>query len=180
MPIRVPLGSGLFTPRAFDARPIANLRPTWWGRRQNSRAPPPRHAHVLSACRRLAFWSEHRRMSRVRAQSVPTEVSAERHKSDCRSTVGEDQQGLKQGLRLCGLEGPSGVRCSDAVEQCRLWLLVCLARWLARCRSVVVVQRPAGCSQPCAHATASVSPTRESREEFGRYDRIRTRSDTRT
>jgi hypothetical protein len=36
-----------------------------------------------------------------RAQVGGAEVSAERHKSDCRSTAGEDQEGL----RLCGLEG---------------------------------------------------------------------------
>ena len=36
-----------------------------------------------------------------RAQMGGAEVSAERHKSDCRSTAGEDQQGL----RVCGLEG---------------------------------------------------------------------------
>ena len=36
-----------------------------------------------------------------RAQMGGVEVSAGRHKSDCRSTAGEDQQGL----RVCGLEG---------------------------------------------------------------------------
>ena len=36
-----------------------------------------------------------------RAQMGGAEVSAERHKSDCRSTAGEDQQGL----HVCGLEG---------------------------------------------------------------------------
>ena len=41
------------------------------------------------------------------------EVSAERHKSDCRSTAGEDQQSC---LWL-------GRAAFDAVMPCRLWLL---------------------------------------------------------
>ena len=44
-------------------------------------------------------WSVWQRARR--AQMGGMEVSAGRHKSDCRSTAGEDQQGL----RLCGLEG---------------------------------------------------------------------------
>ena len=44
-------------------------------------------------------WSVWQRARR--AQMGGMEVSAERHKSDCRSTAGEDQQGL----RVCGLEG---------------------------------------------------------------------------
>ena len=42
-----------------------------------------------------------------RAQMGGAEVSAERHKSDCRSTAGEDQQGL----RFCGLEGRRSMQC---------------------------------------------------------------------
>ena len=45
-------------------------------------------------------WSEHQQRVR-RAQMGGIMVLAERHKSDCRSTAGEDQQGL----RVCGLEG---------------------------------------------------------------------------
>ena len=74
------------------------------------------------------------------------EVSAERHKSNCRSTAGEDQQGL----RLCGLE-EGGVACSDAVQT--------MGAWLARC-GCVPVQRVAR-----SHATVSGSPIRE---ELGR------------
>ena len=44
-------------------------------------------------------WSVWQRARR--AQMGGMEVSAGGHKSDCRSTAGEDQQGL----RLCGLEG---------------------------------------------------------------------------
>ena len=43
--------------------------------------------------------SEWQRVRRARMGGIM--VSAGRHKSDCRSTAGEDQQGL----RLCGLEG---------------------------------------------------------------------------
>ena len=51
----------------------------------------------------------------TRASAIGTEVSAERHKSDRRSTAGVDQQGI----RICGLKGAALV----AVVQCRLWLL---------------------------------------------------------
>ena len=44
-------------------------------------------------------WSEHQRVRRAQMGGIM--VLAERHKSDCRSTAGEDQQGL----RVCGLEG---------------------------------------------------------------------------
>ena len=44
-------------------------------------------------------WSEHQRVRRAQMGGIM--VSAGRHKSDCRSTAGEDQQGL----RVCGLEG---------------------------------------------------------------------------
>ena len=43
--------------------------------------------------------SEWQRVRRARMGGIM--VSAGRHKSDCRSTAGEDQQGL----RVCGLEG---------------------------------------------------------------------------
>ena len=62
------------------------------------------------------------------------EVSAERHKSDCCSTAGEDQQGHFESAAWKG-----GVRCSYAVQA--------MGAWLARCGRL----RPcaAGCSQPC-------------------------------
>jgi hypothetical protein len=70
------------------------LRPAWWA---------PAKSKDTAACARSfrmpPFWSERRRMSR--ASTKCTEVLAERHKSDCRSTAREDQQGL----RVCGLEG---------------------------------------------------------------------------
>ena len=86
----------LFTP--FDARarfyslslPFA----AWWSPEESkdmgARARP---------LRMRPSWSEHQRVRR--AQMGGIEVSAGRHKSDCRSTAGEDQQGL----RVCGLEG---------------------------------------------------------------------------
>ena len=70
------------------------LRPTWWA--------PAKSKDIVARARSFRvrpFWPERRRMSC--ASTKCTEVLAERHKSDCRSTAGEDQQGL----RLCGLEG---------------------------------------------------------------------------
>jgi hypothetical protein len=70
------------------------LRPTWWA--------PAKSKDIVARARSFRvrpFWPERRRMSR--ASTKCTEVLAGRHKSDCRSTAGEDQQGL----RLCGLEG---------------------------------------------------------------------------
>ena len=70
------------------------LRPTWWA---------PEKSKDIAACarsfrvRQIAWLIEAPR----RSSAIGTEVSAGRHKSDCRSTAGEDQQGL----RLCGLEG---------------------------------------------------------------------------
>ena len=70
------------------------LRPTWWA---------PEKSKDIAACarsfrvRQFAWLIEATR----RSSAIGTEVSAERHKSDCRSTAGEDQQGL----RVCGLEG---------------------------------------------------------------------------
>ena len=52
--------------------------------------------HIL--CKNHA--NKRRKMEKA-AEGTGDEHSAERHKSDCRSTAGEDQQGL----RLCGLEG---------------------------------------------------------------------------
>ena len=57
------------------------------------------HVARAQSFRVRPFWPERRRMSR--ASTKCTEVLAGRHKSDCRSTAGEDQQGL----RVCGLEG---------------------------------------------------------------------------
>jgi hypothetical protein len=74
------------------------------------------------------------------------EVSAGRHKSDCRSTAGER---IKKAFDFVAWKG--GVRWSDAVQA--------MAAWLARCEPVVV-QRAAR-----SHATASGSPIRE---ELGR------------
>ena len=69
-------------------------------------------------------------------------VSAGRHKSDCRSTAGEDQQGL----RFCGL-WKGGVACSEAVQT--------MGARLARCRRV------SGQRVARSHATVSVSPIRD-------------------
>ena len=70
------------------------LRPTW-------RAPEKSKDIVARArpfrVRQFAWLVEAPR----RSSANGTEVSAGRHKSDCRSTAGEDQQGL----RFCGLEG---------------------------------------------------------------------------
>ena len=74
-------------------------------------------------------------------------VSAGGHKSDCRSTAGEDQQGL----RFDFVAWKGGVACSEAVQT--------MGAWLARCGRVPV-QRVAR-----SHATVSVSPIRE---ELGR------------
>jgi len=66
----------------------------WWS---------PQGSDYTGACvrsfRMPPSWSKHQRVRR--AQMGGVEVSAGRHKSDCRSTAGEDQEGL----RLCGLEG---------------------------------------------------------------------------
>ena len=63
----------------------------------------PQGSDYTGACARSfrmpPSWSKHQRVRS--AQMGGVEVSAERHKSDCRSTAGEDQQGL----RVCGLEG---------------------------------------------------------------------------
>ena len=76
-------------------------------------------------------------------------VSAERHKSDCRSTAGEDQDRTKKAFESAAWKG--GVRCSDAVQA--------MGAWLARCGRIPV-QRAAR-----SYATVSVSPIRE---ELGR------------
>jgi hypothetical protein len=70
------------------------LRPAWWA--------PAKSKDIVARARSFRvrpFGPERLRMSC--ASTKCTEVLAERHKSDCRSTAGEDQQGL----RLCGLEG---------------------------------------------------------------------------
>jgi hypothetical protein len=46
-------------------------------------------------------------------------VSVRRHKSDCRSTAGEDQQGL----RLCGLEGGDDAQAASCVQSQRRLLV---------------------------------------------------------
>ena len=45
-----------------------------------------------------------------RAQMGGAEVSAERHKSDCRSTAGEDQQGLR--VHTTVLHSPHTTECA--------------------------------------------------------------------
>ena len=92
---------GSASPKAFHASRRAcafyswyRLRPTWWA--------PAKSKDIVARARSFRvrpFWPERRRMSR--ASTKCTEVLAGRHKSDCRSTAGEDQQGL----RFCGLEG---------------------------------------------------------------------------
>ena len=66
------------------------------------RSEPDKSEDSTARARPLRMrWSssEHQRVRR--AQMGGVEVSASGHKSDCRSTAGEDQQGL----RFCGLEG---------------------------------------------------------------------------
>ena len=75
-------------------------------------------------------WSVWQRARR--AQMGGMEVSAERHKSACRSTAGEDQQGL----RVCVLEG-------------RRWLQACSTRYGCSARAMPTRLWAAGCSQPC-------------------------------
>ena len=114
------------------------LRPTWWAP-ENPRTLP--HARAPSACGKLrgSLRLQGVRAHRYRGLGGPPQ-------SDCRSTAGEDQQGL----RVCGLERAA----FDAVMPCRLWLL----GW--RDADPVAVQRAAR-----SHATASGSPIRE---ELGR------------
>jgi hypothetical protein len=70
----------------------------------------PSGGRATAAERRRRWYGEGDARARVhatyhamrrRAQMGGIKVSAERHKSDCRSTVGKDQEGL----RFCGLEG---------------------------------------------------------------------------
>jgi hypothetical protein len=74
---------------------------SWYRLRPTCRAPEK--SKDIAACarsfrvRQFAWLIEAPR----RSSAIGTEVSAERHKSDCCSTAGEDQEGL----RLCGLEG---------------------------------------------------------------------------
>ena len=70
------------------------LRPAWWApAKSKDIAARARSFRV----RQFAWLIEAPR----RSSAIGTEVLAGGHKSDCRSTAGEDQQGL----RFCGLEG---------------------------------------------------------------------------
>jgi len=135
----------LFTPR--DARADFILYPCrspHGGRLTNPRTCLGVRARLL---RTHPSWSEHQRVRR--AQMGGVEVSAGRHKSDCRSTAGEDQEVL----RFVAWKG--GVRCSDAVQA--------MAAWLARCGPVVV--------QRAARSHAKVSEGRRlERKSAGRCE----------
>ena len=95
------VGKGSASPSAFHASRRATRFyslslpfAAWWSPdKSNDMAARARTVRVPPS------WSEHQRVRR--AQTAGAEVSAERHKSACCSTAGEDQQGL----RLCGLEG---------------------------------------------------------------------------
>ena len=95
------LSGGAAGPIPFHAFGRACRFNSWYRLRPTCRAPEK--SKDIAACarsfrvRQFAWLIEAPR----RSSAIGTEVSAERHKSDCCSTAGEDQQGL----RLCGLEG---------------------------------------------------------------------------
>jgi hypothetical protein len=101
------------------------LRTTWWA--------PEKSKDIVARARSFRVRLSWRRIEApTRSSAIGTEVSAERHKSACRSTAGEDQQAL----RICGSEG-------------RRWLQACSTRYGCSARAMPTRLWAAGCSQPC-------------------------------